>query len=237
MKLKSYLTLFLITLSASPTLYGEETQERGAPGSRPIPLEIRMELEKDKEDEQKYAKAIEEEDEDKISKGQGALFPRDFSGSHHWVAGRTFDGFFLDTEDGAQWKVYPEDGITSANWLMSDDIVLVTNGDKIKNNYPYKLKNLDRKNEVRVNLSWGPYIRGLYSFEIVDIDFNKNNILIMDGAGFTTFIDLSRWDTKVTKYWMVGDQIIVGVNNDWLRWWNPYFFLNVETLTHARGSL
>lgn len=264
MKLQTTLTLFALLASTTQVTAADEAYYRQVAGSRPLSAQALIEIDQEKLLEEAYSEEFleqaytqeildqtldqegcvemipEEEgksDEEKISKSQGALYPRKFSGSHHWISGRTPDGFELDLEDGSKWNAYPADGIISSNWLMSDDLVLEINKDKGKNTFPYKIKNLDRKSSVRVQLSWGPYVRGLYSFEIIDIDYNSNAMIVMDGSGFTNFIDLSRWDKNVTKYWMLGDQVVVGVNNDWLKFWNPYFFLNVETLTHARGSL
>lgn len=163
-------------------------------------------------------------------------YPRKYEGSHHWPTGRSSNGDTIDLEDGTKWGVYKGDALCTIDWEMGDRIV-ITNNPSTRSLYKYNLRNLDTDDCIRVNLSVGPFSEGPYTIRVSYINYGGDIAVAHDGAGRELELSFSSFDEKKVKSWEQGDSIVIGVNDDWTSWWNPYLFINVQTLESVRGNL
>ena len=168
-----------------------------------------------------------------VEKGIFSDYPRFYQGSHHWATNVSFFGDAVELEDGSIWKVYFGDAYKTLGWLTSDRIYIKPN-DEYFSIYDYKIVNVTTEQVVKANLSVGPHIFGVFTLDIVATDFFADRIILSDGTSW----NISSFDSDITDSWLVGDIIIVGVNESgYLSVFNPYILINVNINDYARASL
>lgn len=140
-------------------------------------------------------------------------------------------GDTVEFHDGSVWSICFDDRTLTYNWLITDDIV-VTPNDEWFSLYAYRLTNQQTGVAVRANLYLGPIYRGIFSYWIVAIDYINGQVCLQDGSIWS----MSPIDLNIIRKWMVGDTVIIGVNNNAFASIRPNILINVNTNNYGIGN-
>jgi len=172
----------------------------------------------------------------------------------HIVHEMGYQGLTCTLEDGSTWNIKPNEAEKIAEWPTETNrypgeypsLVFITqNTDFLKSlfssNYNYKIVNKHTRESAHATMTLGPLLNECVSINNID---RKNGILYLDDG---TQWNLSSFDSSVYKDWMptrqegskivMGDYIIIGVNNRWNCYWSPYLLINVTRYNHIRANL
>ncbi|MBT3394160.1 MAG: carbohydrate porin [Waddliaceae bacterium] len=159
-------------------------------------------------------------------------YPRGYQASQHWPLSVSASGDYIDFEDGSGWSVCYMDAYMALNWLASDIVYIAPHRDFFSI-YDYRLCNVTTGQEVRANFDVGPLIYGEFTLTIVDIDSYDNTIVLSDG----TIWNISAFDSYRMGDWIVGDAVIIGVNDfGFLAISEPYILINSSNGENVRAG-
>lgn len=146
-----------------------------------------------------------------------------------WVV--SLFGDTVEFNDGSVWSICFEDRTFTYNWLITDDVI-VTPNDEWFSLYAYRLTNQQTGIAVRANLYLGPIYRGIFSYWIVAIDYINGQVCLQDGSIWS----MSPIDLNIVRKWIVGDTVIIGVNNNAFASIRPNILINVNTNNYGIGN-
>lgn len=146
----------------------------------------------------------------------------------------SFSGQRVELMDGSLWQIAPSDAFIVVNWFATD-LVVITPNHAWFSGYTFCLTNQRSGESVSANLNLGPIdpaYGSLYTHWIVAIDDYYNRVYLEDGSIWS----MSAFDSQIVSQWIVGDVVIIGVNDGWLSSSNPNVLINVAILDFAAGS-
>jgi hypothetical protein len=151
------------------------------------------------------------------------------AGSLHWPVAVGILGEKIELEDGSVWAISAGDCYKTLNWLSTDMIVITPNHAWFSS-YAYRLNNQNTGASVEVNLSLylNPVFHTVYNHVIVLMDDLLQMIWLEDGSCWS----ISAWD--YTTKWMVGDTVIIGINDGILSSSRPNILINANLLQYVR---
>jgi len=152
-------------------------------------------------------------------------------GAFHKPYAVTVFGDEVQLEDGSIWNIYSGDRFLTLNWLTTDDIVITPNKN-IFSIYPMVLTNQQTGASVQSGLAVGPVIGGFFSHWIIAIDKYNDQICLEDGSIWS----MSPLDHDITKKWLAGDTVIIGINDGILSSIRPNILINVNVNNYAIGN-
>lgn len=135
--------------------------------------------------------------------------------------------------DGSIWNISSFDAYKTKGWYTTDLVVITPNHSWLSL-YSFCLTNQTTGETASANLSVGPTVPGygLYTNWITGIDYTFNIIYLQDGSRW----NMSSFDSSTVYQWVVGDVVIIGVNDGFLSSTKPNILINVATLTFAAGQ-
>lgn len=139
-------------------------------------------------------------------------------------------GETIEFADGSVWIVNARDAYKTANWLLSDLIVVTPNRSWFSS-YNFRLTNQDTGVSVQANLSLGPIYNSSCTHWIIAIDYYNHIIYLEDGSTWS----MSYCDDSTIKKWVINDTVIIGINDGWQSYSKPNILINVNMLNYARG--
>ena len=127
----------------------------------------------------------------------------------HVVRSYEFGGL-IQTHDGAQWLVHPNDRSTVIKWKMDDPITITQNSTLFSccPQYQYRFLNARDYSEVRVNVHLAPKYDGERTYWICKIDKEKGTLVLKDRS----FWKVHPSDLPIFENWLVHDTVIIGTN-------------------------
>ncbi len=153
------------------------------------------------------------------------------AGAHYYPAVVAFDGSTVELHDGSIWSIRIADRLATLNWYTNDPILVTQNND-LFSLYKYRLINMTTGAAVRTNLTLGPIYNGVYTYWITWIDYDNRLVFLNDGSCF----QVSIWDNSSLHKWIENDTIIIGVNSQFDKSWNPHILLNVTWGGHVKAE-
>lgn len=142
----------------------------------------------------------------------------------------------IQLSDGSIWSVALGDRWKLADWLISDVIVIIPNH-SFFTFYDYLLVNQRTGDRIEVNLSeievlaYDASYRGQRHW-IISIDYFSNLVTLEDGSVWGISFD----DDSILQRWLIGDILIVGINDDWNSGSHPNVLINFNSLKHAHAN-
>lgn len=143
-------------------------------------------------------------------------------GALHRPVSVSLFGDFVELEDGSIFTVRPEDRMYTLDWLITDTILILPGSTWAY--YDYELVNTNTGVVVQVDLTVGPIYNGIYTHWIVGIDYYNHRICLEDGSLW----DVLFWDRGKVDSWLVGDTVLIGVNDGWFNGSRPNILINVN---------
>lgn len=143
-------------------------------------------------------------------------------------------GDSVELMDGSIWTIAARDAYKTLNWYPADLIVITPNHNWFTS-YDFKLTNQTTGVSVAADMYLGPIdpaYNSPYTHWIVGIDYYYNEVYLEDG----TIWNMSAFDRSTIDQWIIGDIIMIGVNDGWLSSSNPNILINVNLLNWAAGS-
>jgi len=148
----------------------------------------------------------------------------------HQLVAFTCLGDEVEIEDSSLWEVNPADSHKVFLWSSKDPLVFYPERN-IFSNYNYKVKNLSTKEIVDLNLKKAP-LDTENTLKIVSLDYENNEVELSDES--TWKVNLR--DTNY-KDWLVGDFIIVGLNETSIFSSDKFILINTSLNNYARVNL
>ena len=154
-------------------------------------------------------------------------------GAYHNVVSVSPQGNF-ELEDGSFWLISPTDAITTLGWQLSDQLIITVNQSWYASfsSYKFKVSNQTSGESILANLDLGPRYNGPHTRSIAAIDYYYNVIYLND----TTVWHMSSFDSRTVSKWLVGDTVIIGVNDSWFSFNNPNILINANMINYAAGA-
>lgn len=139
-------------------------------------------------------------------------------------------GDYVTLNDGLKYKVKPKDRDYVLNWLLTDIILILP--PSWFSSYEYTLVNAMTGAMVEVT-SVAPTAQDPYlGYWVHEVDYQAGRVCLQDGSIWS----VSMFDSSGLKQWYAGDWVAIGINNDWLKHWNPNILINVNTNKHVRAK-
>ena len=222
-----------VTITGS--LYAEEPGqlERIEIGTRAQPEEERIVQEETRtklqaEEHNKQAKQV------KARRGAKSLFGGVYHtlhpGAYHYISAMSFFGDTLELEDGSVWFLRSSDIYKVKGWHSTDPIV-ITPDHSWMSLYQFVMTNQNTGEAIGVNLHLSPYVNGPFTHWIIAIDDYNSTVYLEDGS----FWKMSIFDGSILYRWVVGDSVIIGVNDGYFSSSRPNILINVNTLDYVSG--
>jgi hypothetical protein len=177
----------------------------------------------------------EENKKEQLLKTRKSLFHTSHPGAYQNPVSISFYGDNIELTDGSVWIVSHSDSHKTLNWYTTD-LLIITPNHSIFSSHAYRITNQTTGQSVAVNLSLGPIAPpygSSYTHWIVGIDYYYNVIYLEDGSRW----NMSSFDHGIVNQWVIGDVVIIGVNDGWLSFSNPNILINVATLDFAAGNV
>lgn len=134
-----------------------------------------------------------------------------------------YDGCTVELHDGSIWSIKTADRGIVWSWASTDPIVITQNS-ALFSLYGYRLLNCETGHAVHCNLQFGPVYGGFGTYWVDWIDYDNRIVFLNDLSRF----EISMWDTETLDQWAPNDTIILGVNSQFDRRWNPHILINVS---------
>lgn len=143
-----------------------------------------------------------------------------------------FFGETVELNDGSIWSISSNDTYKTASWYTTDLIIITPNHSWLSS-YGFCLTNQTTGEVASANLSIGPALPGYgyYTNWITNIDYYYNIVYLQDGSKW----NMSSFDSSTVYQWVIGDVVIIGVNDGFLSSSKPNVLINVAMLNYAAG--
>jgi hypothetical protein len=216
-----------------------KTEDHVKPGTRMMPhadwVRIQEDREKQAEEGQEEVLApAAEESTPALESPQGAFKASSYATSHMGTFYNpvfvSFLGDQLQLHDGSIWSIYYNDAYKTLNWITSDLLVITPNHEMFSS-YLFKITNQQTGVTVKCNMQLGPIYNGLYTYWIYSINYFTQELILNDGSVW----DISSFDSSIFDKWIVGDTIMMGINDGFLSSFNPNILINVNMLNWVRA--
>ena len=142
--------------------------------------------------------------------------------SYHHIIGVSNDGDKVQLHDGSKWNVVGRGKNLVLNWVKNDEIFIKPSISWFSG-CQYVLHNRTLNEIAEVNLRTAPSIVSSSTLRITHILPSENLIYLNDDTV---------WKIEPTygvSQWLVGDRLMVGVNNHWRTTLWPQILINSET--------
>jgi hypothetical protein len=152
------------------------------------------------------------------------------AGALHRPISVSIFGDKVELEDGSTYTIRPADRLKVLNWLTSDAILIVPPA--FFSSYQYALINQNTGCRVEVNLTLGPIFNGHYTHWVIALDRELGRICLEDGSIWEIFC----LDLVPSKRWMIGDTVIMGINDGWFSGSKPNVLINVNLNEYIKAK-
>lgn len=129
-------------------------------------------------------------------------------------------------DDGSAWNIDYDDRYVISTWYSFDPIWITPSGDYF---YPYWLTNQNTGSAVRASLS--AVYPNYLTYQITYIDHYYNEIWLNDGSKWETALS----DNGINYKMLIGDTVIIGVNNGSLSSMFPNVLINANINSYSRS--
>jgi hypothetical protein len=143
--------------------------------------------------------------------------------AYYYPISYKFNGEKIELSDGSIWYVHPYYRTTIMRWALTDAIFIKPNAAWFSA-YRYVLQNRVTGDVVEVNLEMQPLFSSIFARWIVDVDYLNGAVVLNDGSLW--FINFA--DRNLFNQWLIGDRIVVGVNNHWKVAAYPHILINTN---------
>lgn len=153
----------------------------------------------------------------------------------HYLIGVSYDGRFIDTEDGSRWEIAPSDAYKVLRW-RGDETYLITPNDNwlYSSEYPYTIVNQQRGSSARSKLILGPSSEGENVHWIINYDPYLRLVYLENGTVWNVAED----DYPYFARWQVNHIVIIGNYSPWFYFFYPYdsilINVNMNHYVHAK---
>lgn len=199
-------------------------------GTRVETLETRIEDLKESQELEQGSDQAKHEQLQGSAKGIKGIYATSHMGAFYTIKTVSLSGS-IELMDGSIWLVSANDAYTPLSWFTSDLLIITPNHDWFSS-YNFKITNQSTGEAILVNMYLGPLYSGAYTYWISAIDYSNNIVFLNDGSRW----DMSFFDRKIVKKWLVNDTVMIGINDGSLSSYNPNILINVNMLNYARGD-
>ena len=161
----------------------------------------------------------------------------------HKILYKNGSGELLTFDDDSIWKVAARDSAITKTWDNTDTLIIVQNNsfwDSFWTSaYPFRIVNVSKGSSVAAINSQGPTYRNPLTLYITGMDDRFNYIYLNDGSVWHIHTEDSAasFHNPIEGYnWFEGDAIMLGSNNAWFAYRNPYILLNVNSDNYVRAK-
>lgn len=136
------------------------------------------------------------------------------------IFGYSSDGGVVQLFDASKWDIHPTGAKKVLYWTKSDAIFIKPSV-SWSSQRKYVLYNLSKNQAVEANLLASPLPLGEKTYTIIDIHPTESLILLSDQTV---------WKVKSDYFsnWLIGQRVLVGVNNHWRDATFPHILINVD---------
>lgn len=166
-----------------------------------------------------------------IAPAKAATYVTTHPGALHNPLSVSLSGDTVELGDGSMWSISSSDCYKTLNWLTTDILFITPNHDWFSV-YDYCITNQNTGVTCRTNLRLGPVYDALFRHWIIAIDYSDYRIWLEDGSEW----ELALGDFSAFQKFLIGDTVIIGINDGWFSSYNPNILINVNMANYVRGK-
>lgn len=138
-------------------------------------------------------------------------------------------GGLVELRDRSVWIIADEDRYKTLNWLPTDTIFITPNHEWFPS-HQFCMTNHNTGVSVKCSLKFGPLSNGAFTHSIKNLNYYTQEIELKDGSLW----EVCGLDSKYFSKWENNANVIIGINDGFLRSRKPNILINVQTLTFVR---